>query len=111
MKKIKKIELRNKLIALYGAWNTWDRWVHLAYGLARNIEYSKMERCSNDAVCHASIARILYKCDMFEEYPAPTETNVYRSTPREICDFVKTKAHWVKKEPRAKVVQERTAAE
>lgn len=102
MKTMKKFAAFKKMTELFGAWNTWSRADHLAYGLIRGVEHSRMERCSNDNPPTYEVARKLWDLGAFEEHPAPPKDGKYRSVPSEITSAVRDLITWVKKEPRVK---------
>lgn len=86
------------MVKFFGPWNTWDRAAHLAYGLIRGIEYSRMERCSNDNPHAVGVVRALWQLGAWEEHPY-TEN---KCPPWACYDEVAKLVVWVKKEPRVK---------
>lgn len=66
LKRRKAFEL---MIANFGPWNTWGRGEHLAYGLLRGVEYSRMEKYSNDDPHSTDVVRVLWKLGAWEEHP------------------------------------------
>ncbi len=109
MLKMKKYEAFAKMTKLFGAWNTWGRAEHIAYGLVRGVPYAKMERCSNDNPLSVSIESCLWAIGAFPEHPKPADDGRFRSAPREIYEEVKALVVWVKKEPRVKKDKEEAA--
>lgn len=111
MKTMKKIAAFKKMTETFGPWKTWSRADHLAYGLVRGIEHSRMEKCSNDNPPTYEVARKLWDLGAYEEHAAPPKDGKYRQVPREIVDEVCSLITWVKKEPRVKKVTDDEAAE
>lgn len=68
MEKLNKYEAFTRAVAAFGAWRTWSRSEHVAYGLIRGVPYSAMERYCNDAPQHYNIASALLKLGA---WPAP----------------------------------------
>lgn len=103
MKTMKKIAAFKKMTELFGPWKTWGRAEHLAYGLVRGVEHSRMEKCSNDNPPTYEVARHLWKLGAFEAHEPPPNDGKYRSVPHEIHSEVGRLITWVKKEPRVKL--------
>lgn len=109
MKTMKKIAAFKKMTEMFGPWKTWGRAEHLAYGLIRGVEHSRMERCSNDNPPTYEVACKLWDLDAFEEHPVPPKDGKFRSPPRELVNHVSSLITWVKKEPRVKKTTEEAA--
>lgn len=94
------------VVKAFGPWNTWGRREHLVYGLIRGVEYSRMERCSNDNPDPYTLEYIMRR-DLKDLKLWPEETTV-NERQRELASLVV----WMKKEPRVKrSAQEQEAAQ
>lgn len=110
MKTMKKTAAFKKMTETFGPWKTWSRADHLAYGLIRGVEHSRMERCSNDNPPTYEVACRLWELGAFEAHQPPAkEPGRFRSPPREVHDEVRTLIVWVKKEPRVKKTSDEAA--
>ncbi len=110
MKTMKKTAAFKLMTEMFGQWNTWGRAEHLAYGLLRGVEHSRMEKCSNDNPPVYDVACKLWELDAFEDHSAPKkEPGRFRSPPREVYNHVKTLIVWTKKVPRVKKVADEAA--
>jgi len=56
----RRSEAFKKACAQFGPYKSWNREQHLAYGLIRGVEYSRMEPCANNKPRHRDIATHLY---------------------------------------------------
>lgn len=104
MKTMKKIAAFKLMTEKFGAWKTWSRAEHLAYGLIRGVEHARIERCSNDNPPMYQVARHLWDMNAFEEHEAPAKDGKYHSVPSEIYSAVNEMIVWVKKTPRSKTI-------
>lgn len=109
MKTMKKLAAFKKMTEVFGPWNTWGRSQHLAYGLIRGVEHSRMEKCSNDNPPTYEVACHLWKLGAFEAHEPPPNDGKYRSLPTDIHSEVRTLIVWVKKEPRVKATSNEAA--
>ncbi len=98
MIKLNKKVAFKRMVNLCGNWNTWSRNEHIAYGLIRGIDYERMEKYANDCPCHSSIARILWKLNIWEEYPyVEDNTGIFKSAPIRCYEEVHMLVRWNRK--------------
>jgi hypothetical protein len=105
MLKLKKKVAFELMVKSFGPWNTWGRAEHLAYGLIRGVEYSRMERYSNDNPHSVGIARDLWQIGAWEEHQYAEG----KWPPRACYDEVEKLVVWVKKPIR--VIQDQAPTE
>lgn len=108
MLKLKKQVAFELMVKSFGPWNTWGRAQHLAYGLIRGVEYSRMERYSNDNPHAVTVDYALWRLGAWEEHPFVNDGK-FRSIPRECYDEVQKLIVWVKKPVRA--IEDRPSTE
>lgn len=99
MLKLKRSEAFERAVKAFGPWNTWSRGQHIAYGLARGVPYSSMERTANDNP-HAiysgpSFEACLVQLGVLENVPF-AQYEAWRARQDELAALVV----WVRKEPR-----------
>lgn len=88
-------------IKTFGPWSSWGRAEHIAYGLIRGVEYSRMERSCNDNPHALALGHRLRDLGAWPEHVVPADGK-FRSLTRECYDEVARLVVWVKKEPRVR---------
>lgn len=72
MHTLKRSEAFARAQKVFGPWNTWSRAQHLAYGLIRGVEYSRMEKYCNDNPQATMVEYALWELGAWPENPKPT---------------------------------------
>ncbi len=98
---LKRNKAFEQMIANFGPWNTWGRAQHIAYGLMRGVEYSRMEKYSNDNPHAWPIVRTLWQLGAWEEHPYAEG----KFPPRACYDEVEKLVVWVPKPAREPAVE------
>lgn len=108
MLKLKKKVAFELMVKFFGPWNTWGRAQHIAYGLVRGVEYSRMEKYSNDNPHAVDVVSVLWKLGAWEEHKF-VDDGKFRLAPRECYEEVQKLIVWVKKPIR--VIQDQVTPE
>lgn len=98
---LKKFEAFERAVKAFGPWNTWSRGHHLAYGLARGVPYSSMERTANDNPhsCWPGIYPSLVKLGVLDDVPYGNDVRTAQDAE------VNALVVWVHKVPRVRAAR------
>ena len=102
MIKMNRSEAFSRLTALYGKWNTWDRSIHLAYGLLRGVPYAKMEASANDNPHATLFEYVMWRVGAWPDHPHIATDGYRRAIDRTLKQEAESLVVWVKKTPRVK---------
>lgn len=115
MEKLKKSEAFIRATQVFGAWGTWSRWEHLAYGLIRGVPYTAMEKCSNDALDHWNIHKALLRLGawpvVYQFEKDKPEPKMDWSTQTSLINEIKPLVIWVRKTIRGPRIRPSRGAE